>query len=368
MKKILSFFLNAFFRMFPIQNNKITFESGRNKVDDNPLAIYEYIKKENINNFKLMWIVTKNTDVSMLKKGEYCYYKSFKSYYHLATTKYKIKSQSIGSLLNKRNGQICLYADHGSFGLKMSGYDLTNAKHRPPLEYTKEWDYYLAPNEYSLKQNMSATGYDGKSYASGLARTDKLVNIDNNRVYELRKKYNLLDEKRPVVLYAPTFRDKDLEIGKCSYKIDELCKLKSIKFIVTCHPQEKELASKLEIPDNVINAINEEINDLLLITDILITDYSSVIFDYFLLKKPVVFYPYDYDEYMTYRNFYLDYKKDLPGPICYTQKEVIKVLNNTKLFDKYSDKINEFNKKFNAENDGKVCKKIVDKIINGEFI
>lgn len=367
MKKIISFFLNVFFNIFPIQNNKITFESGRNKVDDNPLTIYEYIKKAKINNFKLMWIVSKNTDVSMLEKGEYCYYKTLKSYYHLATAKYKIKSQSLGSLIKKRKGQICLYADHGSFGLKMSGYDLTNAKERPRMEYTKEWDYYLAPNEYSLKQNMSATGYNGKSYASGLARTDKLVNIDENKVHELKKKYNLLNEKRPIVLYAPTFRDKDLKIGKCSYKIDELCKLENIKFIVTCHPQERELAEKLNIPENVINALDEEINDLLLITDILITDYSSVIFDYFLLKRPVIFYPYDYEEYMEYRNFYLNYKKDLPGPICYTQKEVINVLNNIDSLNKYSKKIDEFNNIFNQENDGTVCKKIVDKITNGEF-
>ena len=69
---------------------------------------------------------------------------------------------------------------------------------------------------------------------------------------------NLLNEKRPIVLYAPTFRDKDLKIGKCSYKIDELCKLENIKFIVTCHPQERELAEKLNIPENVINALDEE--------------------------------------------------------------------------------------------------------------
>ena len=367
MKSIISFLLNKIFGLFKIQDNKIIFESGRNKVDDNPLAVYQYIKKEGIKDIKPMWIVTRETDVSALEKGDYCYYKTLKSYYHLATAKYKFRSQSIGSIIKKRQDQIYLYADHGCYGLKKCGYDLTNPKGRPPKDYTKEWDYYLGACDYSIKINTSATGYNGKSYDSGLARTDKLVNIDKNKVYELKKKYNLLDEKRPIVLYAPTFRDKDLENNICSYKIDKLCKLTNIKFIVTCHPQEKELAKDLDIPDNVINAIEEEINDLLLITDILITDYSSVIFDYFLLKRPVIFYPYDYDEYMTYRDFYLDYKKDLPGPICYTEEEVINVLNDTKSLDKYKEKIDEFNIKFNKENDGTVCKKIVDKIIKGEF-
>ncbi len=368
MKSIISFLLNIFFHFFPVQNNKIIFESGRNKTDDNPFAIYEYFKKNNINNYKLIWIVSKKTDISKLDKNEYCYYRTFRAYYHLATCKYKIKSQSTGSLLKKKKNQICIYVDHGSYGLKMCGYDLTNAKERPPLPYTKEWDYYIAANEYSLNKNKDVTGYNGKSYCLGLARTDKLVDPDPNKISTIKEKYHLSNEKRKIVLYAPTFRDKDIENNTCSYKIDELYKLSDIKLIVTCHPQEKELAKKLNIPKNVINALEEDINDLLLISDILITDYSSVIFDYLILDRPIIFYPYDYDDYMSYRNFYLDYKKDLPGPVCYNQKELIRVLESPKELEEYQYKINQFNQKFNKENDGKVCKKIVDKILNREFL
>ncbi len=367
MKKILSILLNFIFSFFKIQENKITFESGRDKVDDNPLAIYEYIKKEKIKTFKLMWIVSKKTDTSMLDKNEYCYYRTLKAYYHLATSKYKIKSQSLGSLLKKRKKQICLYTDHGSYGLKMCGYDLTNAKERPPMPYTKEWDYYLAANNYSLNKNIDVTGYKGKAYATGLARTDRLVNQSNEVKKEIINKYKLQDEKRNIVLYAPSFRDEDIKKGKCSYQIEEICKLDNIKLIVTCHPQEKELASKLKLPKNVISALDEDVTKLLTVADILITDYSSVIFDYLILKRPIIFYPYDYDEYMTYRNFYLDYKKELPGPICYNEKEVIKILKNQDTLKKYSKDIESFNQKFNKNNDGQVCKRIVDKIINKEF-
>lgn len=98
MKKILSIVLNTIFSLFPIKENKILFESGRGKVDDNPLAIYEYIKENKIDNLKTIWLVNKKTNIKLIKEGNFAYYRTLKGYYHAATAKYLIRSQSVGSL------------------------------------------------------------------------------------------------------------------------------------------------------------------------------------------------------------------------------------------------------------------------------
>lgn len=367
MKKAFEKIVNSFFHIFKIKNDVIIFECGRNKVDDNPLAIYEYMKKNNLDkNYKLVFLVKKGTDVSSLDSKDVYYYRTFSELYYKATAKYLIRSQSIGGIIKKRKGQIVIYADHGIFGLKKSGYDVTNAKDRPPAPMTYGWDYFISASSYNSKLLRSSTGYRGKILNLGLARTDKLVNIDPKKVEKIKRDLGLLNNKKKVILYAPTFRDNKDNVDDS--KINCLASLTDYKVIITCHPLAKKGWDKYDLDSNFINAIDYEINDLLLVTDLLITDYSSVIFDFLLLNKPMVFYPYDYDEYVTIRNgFYLDYKKDLPGPIAYNDKELIKILNDKNLINSYEEKRKKFSKKYIELCDGNVCKRIVDMIINNEL-
>lgn len=125
---------------------------------------------------------------------------------------------------------------------------------------------------------------------------------------------------------------------------------------------------KIKIPSNVIDAIDYDVNDLLLVSDILITDYSSVFFDYLILNRPIIFYPYDFHEHSKPRNgFYIDYEKEVPGPIAYTEDDVIKYLLDKKILSSYDNKREVLRNKINKENDGNVCKKIISKIIKNEF-
>ena len=367
MKKIIINIINYMFCIFKVDNSKIVFECGRNKVDDNPLAIYEYMKKNNLDEkYKLVFLTSKGVDISALDHRDVYYYKTIKGLFHKATAKYLIRSQSIGGIIKKRNDQLVIYVDHGIFGLKKSGYDVTNAKDRPPVPMTYGWDYFVSASSYNSKLLRSSTGYRGKILNLGLARTDKLVNIDKEKVKKIKQDLGLLNNNKKVILYAPTFRDNKDNVDDS--KINCLASLTDYKVIITCHPLAKRGWDKYNLDSNFINAIDYEINDLLLVTDLLITDYSSVIFDFLLLNKPMVFYPYDYDEYVTIRNgFYLDYKKDLPGPIAYNDKELIKILKDKNLINSYDAKRKKFSKKYIELCDGNVCKRIVDMIINNEL-
>lgn len=370
MKKLITILLNFIFSLFKVKENTIIFESGRDRVDDNPYALYEYLKKNNITKYKYKYLVSKNTDVSMLDKKDYAYYRTLKGYYYLATYKYFIKSQSTTSILKKKKNQIYIYVTHGTLGLKRCGYDINNDKERPPKEYVKPFDYYIAPSTNDLKLFRSSSGYDNKALILGMPRSDKLIEIDQDKVISVREKLNLTDKEKKVVLYAPTFRDWEVENNEVTYKINKLANIKDIYFVVTVHPLAKKLMDQYKLDERIIDATNyPDMNELLLVTDVLITDYSSSIFDFLYLKRPMVFYAYDYEKYIENRgNFYLNYQKDLPGPICYNEDDLYNTIKNIDTISKkYNKKLEEFNKKYNECNDGTVCKRFfkeLDKIIN----
>ena len=108
----------------------------------------------------------------------------------------------------------------------------------------------------------------------------------------------------------------------------------------------------------------DDITDLYLISDMLITDYSSVFFDYANLKRPVLYYTYDLDKYRdVLRGFYLDMEKDLPGPLLLTNDEVVDAIKNIdKIKEQYKDRYEEFYNRFCCVDDGHAAQRVVEKV------
>ena len=371
-KNIISFFLNKLFAIFPIVPNKIVFESGRDLIDGNAKAIYNYIKKNDINNYRTIWLVTKSTDVSDIDTNDYAYYKTLKGLYHLSTAKYLLKNQSIGEIITKKKGQIYIQLFHGNGVMKKQGYDVNKAIERPVVSHAKEWDYYIANDENDKKTIRSATGYNGKIEILGMAAVDTVINNckDEQKKQNVLKHLNINNSKKNI-LYAPTFRDYDLDKNIINIPIKELSKLKDYNIIIRLHPLVRTKVDKsLFNLDNFINGCNyPDVSDILAITDILITDYSSVFYEYMPKNSPIIFYPYDYDKYVALRGgFYVDYKKELPGPICYTEKELLNVIKKIdEIYPQYIEKRRKFNKKYNNLSDGKASERLVNNLINNKF-
>ena len=109
-----------------------------------------------------------------------------------------------------------------------------------------------------------------------------------------------------------------------------------------------------------------DIQELYLISDMMITDYSSVMFDYAILKRPMIFFTYDLDNYKNnLRDFYFDMVEEVPGPICKTNEELIDFIKNYNEKDyenEFKEKYMKFNEKFNPFDDGKASSKIIDLI------
>ena len=184
------------------------------------------------------------------------------------------------------------------------------------------------------------------------------------------KKLNIKNNK-PIILYAPTFREADLEQEKVDLNIESLKVLKDYNILLRLHPliRNKIDENLYKKNKNFINCCHyPDISDILCITDILISDYSSIIYEFSILEKPIIFYAYDLEDYKKERGFYIEYPEDLPGKTVYNEKELLTTLLNIKKESKeYNKKLKQFNKKFNYLNDGKVCERFTKLLKNGSI-
>ena len=218
---------------------------------------------------------------------------------------------------------------------------------------------------------ISSTGYKKKSFVVGNAESDLLVNADKADAEAVRKQI-CIPENKKVIMYAPTFRDTDLD--KSGNELDipilDLAKLDDYVVLLRLHPLISKKIENIKLPNNFINVgWFPNIMYLYLVTDILITDYSSIIFPYMITNKTLIMYPYDYDDYVKLRGgFYLDYKNDLPGPIVYNEQQLIEtILSIDSIRPSFDKKIIEFNKKYNNYNDGHVCENFINMLKKGKF-
>lgn len=202
----------------------------------------------------------------------------------------------------------------------------------------------------------------------GLPRADFFFNEEKQKKTKekLYEKYEYLHDKK-IILYAPTFRGSGKKRKKFDMKFNfnKFAENISDEYIILLklHPSVK--SCDIVISDNLKHKVHNlsdynNINDLLIITDILIADYSSVIFEYSLLKKPIVFYAYDLEEYAADRDLYYKYEEFIPGPLAKNMEELITIINDNQ-YD--LDKIERFSSKFFVEKDGNSSKRFVEQIL-----
>jgi len=204
----------------------------------------------------------------------------------------------------------------------------------------------------------------------GLPRTDVFF----DEAYKARVRESLLREHpqlahKKILLYAPTFRGMpqersrfhlNLDLDMLAHRLGD-----NYALVIKLHPSVQE---PLDIPERLAKFVvdlskSADINDLLILSDVLITDYSSVIFEYALLRRPMVFFAYDVDSYLDERGFYYEYSSFVPGPIAKTTAEVADLLENGQ-FD--LSKIDEFADRFFDYRDGKATQRILDHFLAGQ--
>ncbi len=227
---------------------------------------------------------------------------------------------------------------HAGVGFKSVGFCRFGAKGSPVLKTGHRKYAYAITGSTSLKHVYSEVfGIEEENVIpTGLPRIDEL--FDTEKVEAFKKnfyeEYPELSDKK-IILFAPTFRGTDQKTAHypydrlCFEKIYEVCG-ENYVFVFKMHPFIVEIPP---IPEGFADRIKDlssfpNINQLLQVTDILITDYSSVIYEYALLKRPMIFFAYDKKEYSVIRGFHNDFDTFAPGKICTSFDEVINAIKN----------------------------------------
>jgi CDP-glycerol glycerophosphotransferase len=390
-KRIISFFYRILFNfiasIFPVKKQMVIFESFNGKIpSDNPLAIYqEMIQSTDFADWTFYWSIKKESLSEAKEKYPEIFFISrfsFKWLLLMPRAGFWIFNSRLSEWLKKNKQTIYLQTWHGT-PLKKLGADIDNVvmpntdtqKYKAGFyKESNRWDYLIAPNEYSKNIFKTAFGFENTFLDIGYPRNDVLVRFkdDDNTISQLKKKI-IGDRKGHVLLYAPTWRD-DYFISKGNYKFFmpfELSQLtsrmnKDDTLIIRPHYLVKESIVIDGYEDQIKICSDEDINELYLISDCLITDYSSVMFDYLILKKPLIFYPYDLNHYENgIRGFYFDYS-EVPGSICLDEQsfyQVIEKFCRQTIDSECSDtKYLEFYNKFCSWENGDAANKVAELI------
>ena len=227
-------------------------------------------------------------------------------------------------------------------------------------------DILLSGCEFSTKIFKRAFWYDGEIFESGTPRCDMLFKRDNVLINNLKNRLGISPTTK-LLLYAPTFRkNNSLE----AYDIDfnrlktTLEKNENWKILIRLHPHLQNLSKELvEKYDDVIDVTNyDDIQELLLISDLLISDYSSLMFDFAITEKPCIIYASDLNDYLANdRNLYFDITK-LPFPLCQTNEELNRTISEFN-YKKYTEAMKSFNSEVGSFEDGQACKRVYNKVM-----
>ena len=371
----LAFYRKIALRM-GVKRDLVFFESFNGSMyGDSPRYIYEHYIDNNPAKRRFVWSIKKEGRSAI--PGMHGCVKPGSMRYMLALARAGILVSNMRqpSWYVKRKGQLFFETWHGT-PLKRLVFDMDEVYTASPgykkifYDQSRKWDYLLSGNPYSTDIFEHAFMLPKEKIVElGYPRNDRLkAGADEALKKELRVKLGLPDDKK-IVLYAPTWRDNRFK-GSGDYEMPLPFdkgfyeKVRDCFFILRLHYFVSEADGLKEaFGENAVDMSGyDDINDLYLASDMLITDYSSVFFDYAILGRPIVFYAYDEDEYKDdLRGLYFDMEKYCPGPVVKTQDELAKALNSDmESYKPYLERYNAMGDFFGGPADAKASERAVE--------
>ncbi len=264
---------------------------------------------------------------------------------------------------DRKSGQRVLQTWHGTplkrLALHRPGFD--PRRMGAVVKESRRWDVLLAQNAYGARVMRKAYAFLGKPiWVEGYPRNDMLVTDDARAV---RETLGIGAEER-VLLYAPTWRD-DLEEMVDFIDAEELAARADAVVLVRGHSRTLQ-PGRDRSGARVIDVTGfPETSRLLLAADALITDYSSVMFDFSVTGKPMFFLVPDLEHYRgTLRGFYFDLSERAPGPLVRSQEELVEALGQKGLEEVYAERYAAWRRQFNALDDGHAARRVVDRLVD----
>ncbi|MFZ3495554.1 CDP-glycerol glycerophosphotransferase family protein [Streptomyces sp. 5.8] len=344
---------------------------------DSPRAIHEELLRRD-EELEHVWLV-RDGRAEVPETARAVPYDSLESWDLLARARYYVVNDSVPRTFRRRPGQTVVQTWHGT-PLKQIGHDFMHDYYTSPevldalAHDSAQWSLLASPGSYATPVLKRALGYDGEVIESGSPRTDALVRPDAERIAEVRRRLGLPEGKK-VVLYMPTWRENRLGWTLTSgYKLDLRIDLDAARrelgedhvLLVRGHHKVTE-----QVRDGVRDGFVVDVSrwpdptDLLLVADVLISDYSSAIFDFMHTDRPVLLFAYDLEHYRdTLRGFTFDLEKKAPGPLLKDSASLIEAVRNADAVGaEYARARAAFREEFCDLDDGRAARRIVDRML-----
>lgn len=327
---------------------------GGRKYDDSPKAIYEAMFRDSrFDDYKLVWAFMQ-PDKFEIPRGEKVKIDTFSYYKKLLSARVWVTNSSMNRGLDfTGNHTFELNTWHGSAIKKMGG-DINKGNTSFGLKSSKKnGNVMLAQGEYDVDVFTKAFSRPRESFrVIGLPRNDELAHVTKD-IQDATKQRLGISTNKKVILYAPTFREYDKDSGNnvvltppINLKLWQEQLGDDFVFLFRAH---YEVAKVMGIEDNdfVKNVSSyPNLNDLMIASDMLISDYSSIFFDYAIQGKPMLCYCYDYEKYAIKRGMYFDIRECLPS--ASEETELLKLVKTTDVNEK-SEATKRFQKRFVTE-------------------
>lgn len=349
---------------------------------DSPKALYEYmLANPAFQDYTFVWAFRRPEDFAFLAQQPRTSLvraagKAYET--QLMHSKFWLMNYRVADHIFPEKSQVYVQLWHGT-PLKRLGYDIEtgdnamNSKEEIQDKYrldAEKFKYLLAPSPFAAKQfasawNLHQTNRAGCIIIDGYPRNDILTNYTEEQLLMMKAQLGLLGVRKKIILYAPTWRDNQHTSGvgytyTVSVDFDRLRKELEGEYIILFRAHYLVANGfDFERYAGFVYDVSgyDDINHLYLVSDLLVTDYSSVFFDYTILNKPVIFYMYDLEAYAgEIRGFYLKLT-DLPGPVVQREQELLAAICAADHFVP-DEAYKAFRRKFNTLDDGRASERV----------
>ncbi|MBR1555033.1 MAG: CDP-glycerol glycerophosphotransferase family protein [Oscillospiraceae bacterium] len=360
------------FCIFPVKKNRIIFNSKAwRQYSCNPRYITEYLQKNYPEKYDIVWAFREPEKFQFLAESgiKLCKTRTLKFYYYSMTSKISVTNATSAAEIPKRRGQYRINTWHGGGGgYKKIDYSGSIA-FRPHLEM-KETDLFCTSSETSLKFTVRQAFHHDGEYFKGTPRNDMLVNGDRTDLKKTVFDFFHLSPDTHIALYAPTFREgKDLRHKSKAYDygLDYFQLQKALtekfggKWIVAIRFHTKITEYQIPESDKIIDATPyPDMQDLLTAVDVLLTDYSSSIWDFSFTYKPCLLFCSDLKEYEEKRGFNKPIRT-WGFPIAQTNEELTEQIMNWNQED-FIQKMEHHHEENGSFEDGTATKRLCELI------
>ncbi|MEU0056679.1 CDP-glycerol glycerophosphotransferase family protein [Streptomyces sp. NPDC006334] len=348
--------------------------SGR-QFSDSPRAVYEELVRQG-SDLEHIWVVEDRRaeipeGVKVIRRWSRDWYEA------LGRSRYIVTNTHLPHWIRRREGQVIVQTWHGT-PLKRIGHDIDSVQFADRkylskvAEETPSWSFLVSPNRFSTPIMKRAFQYDGEILESGYPRNDLLLSDKTQDVARAVRERIGLPEGKKVVLYAPTWRD-DQFYQAGNYKFDLRLDVQKARerlgddHVLLIRKHSNIVDAVPGAGDGFVFDVSSypDIAELFLITDVLVTDYSSLMFDFANTGRPMLFFTYDLEYYRDQlRGFYFDFEKRAPGPLLQSSDELIDALAGIEgISASYADAYREFKEVFCDLDDGHAAERVITRML-----